>query len=144
MSNRGELMAVDLDGFRDGSNDGLVKDEKSVRETDVDVIWRYDMMEELGVMQHNMANASPVSYGDLIFVNTSNGQDESHVNVPVAEGAVDHRGEQEDREARVGRQLGRREDPPRAVVVAGGRQGRRHRAGRARPGRRLGARLRRA
>src|SRR5687767_9424806 len=82
MSNRGELMAVDLDGFRDGSNDGLVKDEKSVRETDVDVIWRYDMMEELGVMQHNMANASPVSHGDLIFVNTSNGQDESHVNVP--------------------------------------------------------------
>ncbi len=82
MSNRGELMAVDLDGFRDGSNDGLVKDEKSTRETDVDVIWRYDMMEEVGVMQHNLANASPVSHGDLIFVNTSNGQDESHVNVP--------------------------------------------------------------
>jgi outer membrane protein assembly factor BamB len=29
-----------------------------------------------------MANGSPVSHGDLIFVNTSNGQDESHVNVP--------------------------------------------------------------
>ena len=28
VSNRGELMAVDIDGFRDGSNDGLVKDEK--------------------------------------------------------------------------------------------------------------------
>ena len=82
MSNRGELMAVDADGFRDGTNDGLVKDEKNTRETDVDVIWRYDMMDELGVMQHNMANASPVSYGDLIFVNTSNGQDESHVNIP--------------------------------------------------------------
>jgi outer membrane protein assembly factor BamB len=82
MSNRGELMAVDVDGFRDGTNDGLVKDEKATRETDPDIIWRYDMMEEVGVMQHNMANASPVSYGDLIFVNTSNGQDESHVNVP--------------------------------------------------------------
>ena len=82
MSNRGELMAVDADGFRDGSNDGIVKDEKATRPTDPDVIWRYDMMEELGVMQHNMANASPVSHGDLIFVNTSNGQDESHVNVP--------------------------------------------------------------
>ena len=82
MSNRGELMAVDVDGFRDGTNDGLVKDEKSTKETDVDIIWRYDMMDELGVMQHNMANASPVSYGDLIFVNTSNGQDESHVNIP--------------------------------------------------------------
>ena len=33
-------------------------------------------------MQHNMANSSPVSYENLIFVSTSNGQDESHVNVP--------------------------------------------------------------
>jgi outer membrane protein assembly factor BamB len=82
MSNRGELMAVDLDGFRDGTNDGLVKNEKNARETDADVIWRYDMMEEAGVQQHNMANASPVVFGDLIYVNTSNGQDESHVNVP--------------------------------------------------------------
>ncbi|HSB87306.1 MAG TPA: PQQ-binding-like beta-propeller repeat protein, partial [Ilumatobacteraceae bacterium] len=82
MSNRGELMAVDIDGFRDGSNDGLVKDEKNTKETDVDVIWRLDMMDELGVQQHNMANASPVIYGDLVFVNTSNGQDESHVNIP--------------------------------------------------------------
>jgi outer membrane protein assembly factor BamB len=29
-----------------------------------------------------MSNGSPVSHGDLIFVNTSNGQDESHVNIP--------------------------------------------------------------
>ena len=40
------------------------------------------MIDELGVMQHNLANASPVSCGDLIFVNTCNGQDESHVHVP--------------------------------------------------------------
>ena len=81
VSNRGEVMAVDLDGFRDGKNDG-VTDEKLTREVDADVIWRYDMMEELGVMQHNMANSSPVIHGDLVFVSTSNGQDESHVNVP--------------------------------------------------------------
>ena len=49
VSNRGELMAVDADGFRDKTNDGLVKDEKLTREVDADVIWRYDMMEELGV-----------------------------------------------------------------------------------------------
>jgi outer membrane protein assembly factor BamB len=39
-------------------------------------------MEELGVLQHNMANSSPVANENLIFVSTSNGQDESHVNVP--------------------------------------------------------------
>jgi outer membrane protein assembly factor BamB len=29
-----------------------------------------------------MSNSSPVILGDLIFVSTSNGQDESHVNIP--------------------------------------------------------------
>ena len=82
VSNRGELMAVDVDGFRDKTNDGLVKDEKQQRETDADIIWRYDMMEELGVLQHNMANSSPVIFENLIYISTSNGQDESHVNVP--------------------------------------------------------------
>src|SRR5918994_3526067 len=83
VSNRGELMAVDLDGFRDGKNDGPVTDEKLSREVDVDVLWRYDMMEELGVLQHNMANSSPVVFENLIIISTSNGQDESHVNVPA-------------------------------------------------------------
>jgi outer membrane protein assembly factor BamB len=81
VSNRGEVMAVDVDGFRDKTNDGLVKDEKLTREVDADIIWRYDMMEELGVSQHNMANSSPVVFENLIYVSTSNGQDESHVNV---------------------------------------------------------------
>jgi outer membrane protein assembly factor BamB len=84
VSNRGEVMAVDIQGFRDGGeNDGPFKDEKQTREVDADILWRYDMMEELGVQQHNMANSSPVSFGNLIYVSTSNGQDESHVNVPA-------------------------------------------------------------
>ena len=83
MSNRGEVVAVDIQGFRDnGENDGPFKDEKQTRETDADIIWRYDMMDELGVFQHNMANSSPVVHENLIYVSTSNGQDESHVNVP--------------------------------------------------------------
>jgi outer membrane protein assembly factor BamB len=82
VSNRGEVMAVDADGFRDKTNDGVVKDEKLTREVDADIIWRFDMMEELGVSQHNMANSSPVIFENLIYVSTSNGQDESHVNVP--------------------------------------------------------------
>ncbi len=82
VSNRGELMALDLQGFRDGKNNGPFTQEKSTKETDADIIWKYDMMDELGVLQHNMANSSPVVYENLIFVSTSNGQDESHVNVP--------------------------------------------------------------
>lgn len=46
------------------------------------VIWKFDMMEEVGSQPHNMSNSSPVSYGDLLFVSTANGQDESHVHIP--------------------------------------------------------------
>ncbi len=46
------------------------------------IIWKFDMMEEVGSQPHNMANSSPVSYQDLIFVSTANGQDESHVHIP--------------------------------------------------------------
>lgn len=82
VTNRGEVVALDLDGFRDGSNDGEVQDEKFKTEKDADILWKFDMMEEVGAFPHNMSNSSPVSYGDLIFVSTSNGQDESHVNIP--------------------------------------------------------------
>lgn len=46
------------------------------------VIWNFDMIEEVGSHPHNMSNSSPVSFGDLIYVSTSNGQDESHVHIP--------------------------------------------------------------
>ncbi|HEY9285805.1 MAG TPA: PQQ-binding-like beta-propeller repeat protein [Pyrinomonadaceae bacterium] len=82
VSNRAELLCLDTEGFRDKENDGPVKDEKLVREVDGDVVWKFDMMEEVGSQPHNLANSSPVVHGDLIFVSTSNGQDESHVNVP--------------------------------------------------------------
>lgn len=52
---------------------------------DADVIWIFNMMDELGVSQHNMCSCSVTSYGDLLFVNTSNGLDESHINLPAPE-----------------------------------------------------------
>jgi outer membrane protein assembly factor BamB len=81
VSNRGELVALDLKGFKDGKNDGW-QGEKLKGPMDADVLWKFDMIEEVGASPHNMANSSPVIYGNLIFVSTSNGQDESHVNVP--------------------------------------------------------------
>jgi outer membrane protein assembly factor BamB len=82
VTNRAVLMCLDIKGFRDKENDGPVTDEKLTGQNDADVIWALDMMEEVGTYPHNLANSSPVVYGDLIFVSTSNGQDESHVNVP--------------------------------------------------------------
>jgi outer membrane protein assembly factor BamB len=70
VTNRSEVLAVNI----------LAKDKdgKPVPE----ILWKFDMMEELGNHPHNMSNSSPVIWGDLLFVSTSNGQDESHVNVP--------------------------------------------------------------
>jgi outer membrane protein assembly factor BamB len=82
VSNRAELVCLDTEGFRDKENDGDVKDEKLTGEFNADIIWKFDMMEEVGAFPHNLANSSPVSFGDLIYVSTSNGQDESHVNIP--------------------------------------------------------------
>src|SRR5262245_37842906 len=82
VSNRGQVVAVDTDGFHDKTNDGLVKDEKLTGQHDPDFIWIFDMMEEVGSFPHNLSNSSPVSYQNLLFVSTSNGQDESHVNIP--------------------------------------------------------------
>ncbi|WP_425615652.1 PQQ-binding-like beta-propeller repeat protein [Anatilimnocola sp. NA78] len=50
---------------------------------EADVIWSYDMMKQLGTSQHNMCSCSVTSWGDLLFVNTSNGVDESHLVVPA-------------------------------------------------------------
>ena len=80
-SNRGVIFALDIQGFRDNENDGL-KDEKLTGQNDADVVWQFDMLEEVGSYPHNLSNASPVALGNLIFANTSNGQDESHVNIP--------------------------------------------------------------
>ena len=78
VTNRGELVCLDTEGFMDGKNDGAFQAETDKSPTDADVIWKLDMMKELGIIQHNMANSSPAIWGDLIFLETSNGQDENH------------------------------------------------------------------
>lgn len=78
VSNRGELICLDTEGFLDNENDGPFTDESLKDSTDADIIWKLDMMKDLGVSQHNMANSSPAVLGDLVFVETSNGQDENH------------------------------------------------------------------
>ena len=35
--------------------------EKLKGEHDGDIVWKFDMMEELGASPHNLANSSPVS-----------------------------------------------------------------------------------
>ena len=59
-SNRGVVWCLDIKGFRDGKNEGPITDEKLTSPTDPDVIWSFDMIEEVGTYPHNLANSSPV------------------------------------------------------------------------------------
>jgi len=79
VSNRCEVICLDTQGFRDNENDGPYKDEKFTGPKDADIIWKFDMIEEVGSQPHNMSNSSPVSFGDLIYVSTSNGDRKSVV-----------------------------------------------------------------
>ena len=83
VSNRCELVCVDTEGFMDGENDGPFKDEKITGPQAADFVWKLDMMsDELGVFPHNIATSSPVIVGDLVYLLTSNGVDEGHLNIP--------------------------------------------------------------
>ena len=56
----------------------LTADDKD----EADVVWSYDMMKLQQMSQHNMCSCSVTTLGDILFVITSNGVDESHINIP--------------------------------------------------------------
>jgi outer membrane protein assembly factor BamB len=70
-----ELRGTALAGFK-----LITPDDKD----EADVIWVVNMMAPpLGISQHNMCSCSVTSWGDILFVNTSNGLDESHTTAPA-------------------------------------------------------------
>ncbi|MSU63924.1 MAG: pyrrolo-quinoline quinone [Pedosphaera sp.] len=92
VTTRCEVMCLDVNGLANG-NDGPFKDEGQymagpgkpkveVGPKDADIIWKYDMMDELGVFPHNASNCSVLIVGDTLFACTSNGQDWTHSNIP--------------------------------------------------------------
>ncbi len=103
VTSRCEVMCLDVNGMANG-NDGPYMDEAKYVVKDVlldrgkpterkappiepgpqdgDVIWVYDMMDELGVFPHNAANCSVLIVDDIIYTCTSNGQDWTHSNIP--------------------------------------------------------------
>jgi outer membrane protein assembly factor BamB len=93
VTSRCEMMCLDVNGQANG-NDGPYKDEAKyfvldtglppakVGPKDADIIWRYDMMDDLGVFPHNASNSSPLIVDDVVYACTSNGQDWTHSNIP--------------------------------------------------------------
>ena len=93
VSSRCEVICLDVEGLANG-NDGPYREEAvyvhldtgkppaKLGPKDGDIIWRYDMMDELGVFPHNASNCSVIVVGDMVYACTSNGQDWTHSNVP--------------------------------------------------------------
>ena len=92
VTSRCEVICLDTEGMANG-NDGPFKDEAQyvagpgkpkieMGPKDADIIWKYDMMDELGVFPHNASNCSVLILGDLLYTVTSNGQDWTHSNIP--------------------------------------------------------------
>ncbi len=81
VNNRAEVVCADVKGMANG-NQG-VQDETYKGANDADVIWRLDMIGQLGVFPHNLAVCSPLIVGDTLFVVTANGVDEGHINIPA-------------------------------------------------------------
>ncbi len=92
VTSRCEVLCLDLNGQANGNQGPFVDEGKymagpgkpalEVLPTDADIIWKYDMMDELGVFPHNASNCSVIIEGDQVYVCTSNGQDWTHVNIP--------------------------------------------------------------
>ncbi len=83
VTSRGEVVCLDTEGFHDGVNNGPYTTEPNENKDEADVIWKFDMMGELGVSQHNMCSCSLMFVGDRLFVCTGNGVDEGHIRIPA-------------------------------------------------------------
>jgi len=85
---RGDVLCVDRKGQANG-NDGPFLDDApymgvpadsdyQLTETDGDILWRFDLIEKLRVVPHDVCGSSPTQYGDCVYFCTSNGQDHRH------------------------------------------------------------------
>lgn len=76
-----QLRCLDTKGFADGENNGPYRDEVFKDKTAADIIWQVDIP-ALGVFPHEACNSEVLALGDLLVINTNNGQNEGHTLVP--------------------------------------------------------------
>ena len=88
LTNRGEVVCLDLNGMANG-NDGPYQDEAKHMaprgssplrrgRLDADILWLCDLVEEAGIHTHDQVHGSILIDGDLLYVNSCNGVDNTH------------------------------------------------------------------
>lgn len=94
ITNRCEVLCLDAAGMANG-NDGPFQEEAAYLAPhgasgpaepgphDADIIWRYDMYNELGVFPHQQTAGSALLVGDRLYTSTSNGVDWTNRHIPA-------------------------------------------------------------
>lgn len=92
LTNRCEVACIDLKGLADG-NQGFQDEAKyyagpgkppvELSEKDGDILWLFNMIDEVGVFPHNITASSPLVAGDQVWALTANGVDYGHVETPA-------------------------------------------------------------
>jgi len=90
-----EVLCLDVNGMADG-NDGPFVDEAQyiagsgaspvrLAETDADILWRCDLIDDLGIRPHDTTSCSVLLHGPLAYLSTSNGVNPAHDRVLAPE-----------------------------------------------------------
>lgn len=98
ITNRCEVLCLDARGMANG-NDGPFQDEAKHMApegaapmepgpTDADILWRYDMYNELGIFPYQQTAGSVLVVGDRLYTTTSNGVDWTGSHLPAPEAPV--------------------------------------------------------
>jgi outer membrane protein assembly factor BamB len=83
VTNGDDVLCLDVLGLKNG-NDGRFQDEAryialpgappvELRDSDADIVWRYDIPRELEVAPHDVGSCSVLIHGDALYTSTSNG-----------------------------------------------------------------------
>jgi len=92
LSNRCEVLCLDVNGLADGNqgyqDEGLYLAWPSttpmeLADTDADILWMLNMIDECGVFPHNITSSAILVTGEHLWVSTSNGVDYGHVETPA-------------------------------------------------------------
>jgi len=90
-----EIVCLDAKGLTNG-NDGPFTDEGqylvgkgkppvTLQPTDADIIWRYDLIDELGVVPHDVPSCSVLVHGRFLYTSSSNGVNRAHTKMMNAD-----------------------------------------------------------
>ncbi len=90
VSPRGEILCLDRKGQADGNNGPFLSETEymvmrdpayKLTAADGDIIWRFDIIEELKAYPHDVCGNSPIVHGDYVYACSSNGQDDKHKDI---------------------------------------------------------------